>query len=131
MRKYLKYALTLVIGIAVGLSACLVAYYLTGNTLFEKTVGRIGGAETTAPADAENDELISYAWKILGYIKEGDYDALSKVVHPEYGARFFSLRHDHPLHPINASQRRRSPPSGMTTTSMCGGNMTAAAIPSS
>jgi hypothetical protein len=89
MRKFLKYALILVIGIAAGLSACLAVYYFSGDVLFEKTVGRSdGAAKAAAPADAANDELITYAYRILGYIKEGDYNALSQVIHPEYGVVF-------------------------------------------
>ena len=88
MRKFLIRALTLVIGIAVGLSACLAAYYFTDGELLEKTVGKSGGAESALPADAANDALISYASRILRYFKESDYEALSKVIHPEYGVVF-------------------------------------------
>ena len=88
MRKFLKCALFLVAGIAVGLAASLAVYHFSGEMLFEKTVGRSDGAAAAAPADAVNDELIAYAYRILGDIREGDYAALSKAVHPEYGVVF-------------------------------------------
>jgi len=36
----------------------------------------------------DNAELSAFAYKILDYIKAGDYNALSHVVHPEHGIMF-------------------------------------------
>lgn len=89
MKRIFTYVLLIVIGIAVGLSAALATYYVSGDKLFESILGSRAKAETTSlGADATSAELTEYAFKILGYIKEGNYDALSQVVHPEYGVVF-------------------------------------------
>lgn len=89
MRKFLTYMLLLIIGVAVGLSAALAVYYVTGNKIFENLLGSRANTETVLiSAEATNAELTDYAFKILGYIKAEDYEALSLVVHPEYGVVF-------------------------------------------
>ena len=87
LRKFLKNVLLLVIGIVVGLMACLTTYYVSGGIIFEKTVGS-RSMPASARAEATNAELSAYAYKILAYIKAGDYETLSQVVHPEFGVVF-------------------------------------------
>lgn len=81
--------LLLVIGIAVGLAASLAVYYVSGHTIFDSILGISAKPETVlVDTGVENAELTEFAFDILGYIKAGDYDALSQVVHPEYGVVF-------------------------------------------
>ncbi len=89
LRKSITYVLFVFIGIAVGLAISLTAYYVTGKTLFADLLGMRARPETTALiSGANNAELTDYAYEILGYIRAGDYDALSRNVHPEYGVIF-------------------------------------------
>lgn len=89
MKKFFTYTLLVVIGIAVGLTASLANYYLTGNVLFKNILGASSKPDTEAMhTDGTNAELMEYAYDILGYIKAGDYAALSQAVHPEYGVVF-------------------------------------------
>jgi hypothetical protein len=81
--------LLIVVGIALGLAASLTAYFLSGGALFEKTVGSRSRPEAVIiDSGATNAELTEYAYKVLDYIKAENYDALSQVVHPEYGVVF-------------------------------------------
>lgn len=81
--------LFIVIGIAVGLAASLAVYYVSGHMIFDSILG-IGSKPETVLIDTgvENAELTEFAFEILGYIKADDYDALSQVVHTEYGVVF-------------------------------------------
>jgi hypothetical protein len=89
LRKSITYVLLVIAGIAVGVAAFLAAYYVTGDRLFEKAAATGNRAEAPAvKADVTNAELTQYAYKILDYIKQGDYESLSQVVHPEYGTVF-------------------------------------------
>jgi hypothetical protein len=89
LKKFFIYMLLTVAGIAVGLSAALAAYYFSGGNIFENILGsRTKNVTASISTDATNAELTEYAFKILGYIKTGDYNALSQVVHPEYGVVF-------------------------------------------
>lgn len=89
LRKFFTYILLLIIGIAVGLASSLAVYYVSGHTVFDSVLG-IGAKPETVFFDTGvgNAELTEFAFDILGYIKAGDYGALSKVVHPEYGVVF-------------------------------------------
>jgi hypothetical protein len=89
MKKVFTYMLFVILGIAVGLGISVTVYYVTGHTLFANLLGTRAKHETPSlSVGANNAELTGYAYEILGYIKEGDYDALSQVVHPEYGVIF-------------------------------------------
>jgi hypothetical protein len=81
--------LFVIIGIAIGLAISLTVYYVSGNSLFAHLLGSRAKPEPISiSSDASNAELTNYAFEILGYIKAGDYQALSRGVHPEYGVIF-------------------------------------------
>lgn len=89
MKKFVTYVLLVISGIVVGLAASLAVYYVSGNDVFEYVLGNRTNTETVSiSAGATNAEITEYAFKILGYIKTGDYEALSQAVHPEYGVVF-------------------------------------------
>ncbi len=81
--------LLVVVGLAVGIAATVAVYYFSGEA-FNKNVSSDNSVETEAPNSltVSNAELTAYAFSILNYIKSEDYEALSKVVHPEYGVVF-------------------------------------------
>jgi hypothetical protein len=81
--------LLIFIGAAAGLAASLAVYYVAGNEFYDSILGTGAKTETVSVnSGAANAELTEYAFEILGYIKSEDYDALSQVVHPEYGLVF-------------------------------------------
>lgn len=87
MKKIYKYILLIFIGIAIGISAALAAFNVSGGKLFETVLGN-RSEYVPISADATSAELTEYAFRILESIKSGDYGALSKVIHPEYGVVF-------------------------------------------
>ena len=89
LRKNWISLLLVVIGLAVGILAALAAFYFGGDDLYNKVYGdHKNNDHTTLDQPASNADLTAYAFEILGYIKQGDYDALAGVVHPEYGVVF-------------------------------------------
>ena len=89
LKKFFTYLLLILIGVALGVSASLGTYYISGDVLFKKTVGTRSGTEIVSiKADATNAELTEYANKVLKFIKAGDYGDLSHVIHPGYGVVF-------------------------------------------
>jgi hypothetical protein len=71
------------VGVIAGILIAGVVYATTGFSVF----GRITGSPT-ASSDAGNAALIAKAYGIIGNIWDGDFAALSQVVHPEYGVVF-------------------------------------------
>ncbi|MEL4106813.1 hypothetical protein AAFA46_08270 [Oscillospiraceae bacterium WX1] len=90
MKKIFRSLLLVLLGVAVGITASLASYYISGDTVFKKIIGSGGGLYDSAPirTDASNAELKAYADRILEDIKSADYEALSQVIHPEYGLVF-------------------------------------------
>lgn len=89
MKKVLTVLLLIVLGIAIGLSASLASYYFTGDRIFYSILGtRVRTEAISIGTDASNAELTDYAYTILGYLKDGDYELLKEQVHPEYGLCF-------------------------------------------
>jgi len=70
-------------GVIVGIFIPRVIYELTGFSLF-------GGAQSSIVSveDAENADITMLAYTVLDYIRDEDYRALSRVVHPEFGVVF-------------------------------------------
>ena len=75
--------LMIISGIIAGILIAGALYALTGFSVF-------GGAQskTVSVEDAENVEMTTLAYRILEYIRDDDYAALSNVVHPEFGVVF-------------------------------------------
>ncbi len=89
LRKFITYALLVCAGVAVGAAAFLAVCYVNEDKLFYQLVGARSPAEEISPqVEATNAELTQFAYKVLDYIKNGDYAGLSEVVHPEYGVVF-------------------------------------------
>lgn len=70
-------------GVIAGVIIASALFVATGFSIF----GKIHN-EPKTPVDSDNSELITLAYRVLGYIKDGDFDALSKTVHPEFGVVF-------------------------------------------
>jgi hypothetical protein len=88
LRKMLRRALPAVAGLVLGAAALLAAMYLTGGRFLADMPGFVWAP---TPGDAEqihNSELIEKAYAVLDDIKNGDYGALARSVHPEYGVIF-------------------------------------------
>lgn len=88
LKKIFKYVLLIIVGFAIGISAALAAFYVSGGKLFETVLGSRPEENMPISADATSTELTAYAFRILESIKSGNYGALSKVIHPEYGVVF-------------------------------------------
>ncbi len=89
LKKALTSILLIITGIALGAAASLAVYYFTGDTYFIDIVGNRAKTDTVSlSADATSAELTEFAFDILGYIKIKDFDALSQIVHPEFGVVF-------------------------------------------
>lgn len=75
--------LFILIGVIVGIMISSILYVMTGYSLFSR-------ASTIQPSAVEtsNAELTELAYTVLGYISHGDYHALSRITHPEFGVVF-------------------------------------------
>ena len=71
------------IGVVIGIVISSLLYVTTGYSLF----GRDTDQQPSA-AGVSNAELTELAYNVLGYISNGNYSALSKVTHPEFGVVF-------------------------------------------
>ena len=83
MKKPLSYAVTILAGISAGILISGAIFAATGMTIFGKL-----RENPTSTAPVNSPELIALAYDILGYIRDGDNQALAGVVHPEYGVVF-------------------------------------------
>jgi len=83
MKKPFKTFLMICSGVIAGAVIVSAVYVLTGFPLS-------GGAKTKSvyAEDAENADIIMLAFSVLGHIRDGDFDALSAIVHPEFGVVF-------------------------------------------
>ena len=89
LKKFWISLLLIVIGLAIGASAIFAVFYFGGDDIYIKLIGtQTKDGQEKVGLTASNAELTSYAFEILGYIKTEDYEALSEVVHPEYGVVF-------------------------------------------
>jgi len=70
-------------GFVAGVLIASLIYSLTGFSLF----GRAGD-KPSASVDSDNAELTALAYGVLEYIRDGDYQALSRVAHPDFGVVF-------------------------------------------
>ena len=79
IKKYLFPIAMILCGIIAGALIISAIYTFTGFSVF-------GSAQRkTASADADNADMTMLAYRVLEYVKDDDYVALSHVVHPEYG----------------------------------------------
>jgi len=71
------------IGVIFGIVISNVLYLTTDYVLFSKTKSQ------PAPAgETDNAKLTALAYTVLGHIDTGDYLALSRIAHPEFGVVF-------------------------------------------
>jgi hypothetical protein len=83
LKKHFRYALSILAGVAVGIVISSALYVMTGFSLF--------GESNENPAsygEMDNAKLAELAFDTLELIRDGDYAALSRVAHPEYGVVF-------------------------------------------
>jgi len=80
MKKSLPYIICILIGLAVGIIVTGAIYAMTGFSIFGRA-----SEKPTSSTEVDNAELVALAYQILEYIRDGDYTALSSVVHSEYG----------------------------------------------
>ena len=83
MKKPLASALPIVAGVVAGILIAGVIFATTGFSIF----GRIRDNPTSS-AQVHNTELTALSYSIINHIKDGDFQALSLVAHPEYGVVF-------------------------------------------
>ena len=83
MKKLLTCALLLLIGLVAGAAIMYTIHYLTDTSPLE-----CAHEGNTATADTDNAELTALAFEVLGYIRDGDYQGLSRFAHPEFGVVF-------------------------------------------
>ncbi|MDR1589266.1 MAG: hypothetical protein LBS51_03635 [Oscillospiraceae bacterium] len=88
LKKAVKRALPAAAGFILGAAALLAALYVTGGVLLEEIPGFERTPGLDGEAQAQNSYLVEKAYDILEVIKEGDYAALARSVHPEYGVVF-------------------------------------------
>jgi len=85
--KFLKRSLlnmSLIIVGAIGAIVALTVFSaITGYPIFGGVVD-----QPKPTTEANNEELTSLSYTVLGYIKNGDYNALSQIAHPEFGVVF-------------------------------------------
>ena len=75
--------LIIIAGIVAGVLLSGIIYTTTGFSLFGEY-----HEEALPASDMHNAELASLAYTVLEYIHDGDYNALAKITHPEYGIVF-------------------------------------------
>ena len=86
-----KRVLAIIIPFFAGVLAICIAISLTGGRFVGFLPGVAYGDELhigSIPVDASNSELVASAYKIVGYIKNGEYEKLGKISHPESGVLF-------------------------------------------
>jgi len=83
VKSPLSRALSILAGVVAGILIWSVIYASTGFTMFS------GARENpTSTPHLSNAELTALSYRVLNYIKAGDYEALSRLVHPELGVVF-------------------------------------------
>ena len=71
------------LAVIAGILICSAIFTTTGFSIFN---GILEKPETTS--GGSNAELVTLAYNVLGYLDDGDYNALSTIAHPEYGIVF-------------------------------------------
>jgi len=95
LKKSFPKIVILLIGIVVGLVTSSVFFQTTGLRPFGER------DHTPAPTDMAHAELTALAFDVLEYISDSDFEALSRIVHPDFGVVFS------PSATINLSTNRR------------------------
>lgn len=70
---------------------CLLAGFITASVIFAVTGFSLFGLAPEKPlesAGVSNAELSALAYDVLDHIRDGDFAALSRVVHPDFGVVF-------------------------------------------
>ena len=80
LKRAFPHVLLILICVTVGFIIASIIFAATGSSLFRRTPGK-----TVTSADLSNAELTSLAFGVLEYIRDGDYLAMSSIVHPDYG----------------------------------------------
>lgn len=90
MKKLITYLLLLFIGVLLGTALSIGVYYFSGDQIFQDVLGiKISDNEPMAAGDhATSAELTEYAYQIMEYIRDQDFESLSEAVHPEFGVVF-------------------------------------------
>ena len=71
-------------GVIAGIFISIAMYMLTGFSFFDS----IEHKKVIPSGEAQNADVTVLAYTVLGYIRDDDYLALSRVVHPEFGVVF-------------------------------------------
>lgn len=77
-----RFALVL-IGLIVGVASASLIFSTTGFSIF----GDLRDKTPTA-ADISNAQLTSLAFEVLEHIRDGDFEAIARVAHPDFGVVF-------------------------------------------
>lgn len=83
MKKSVSYVAAVLIGVVAGVLISGAIFLTTGMTIFGKS-----GDSPAVRADVDGQELGALAYSVLCYINRGDFEALSGLIHPEFGVVF-------------------------------------------
>lgn len=78
-----RYILVVILGIIAGVVSSNVIFSTTGFSLF--------GVHSENPpsyAGMDNADLAALAFEVLEYIRDGDFEALAEITHPDFGVVF-------------------------------------------
>ena len=83
MKKPVSCVLCIIAGVIVGFVIAGVVYAATGFSLFKEE-----REKPIVSSKTGNTQLAEVALRVVGIIKDGDYEALSLIAHPEFGVVF-------------------------------------------
>ena len=83
LKKIFPLTVSILFGVIAGVLLSSAVYAATGFSLFERS-----REKPLSVHNVNNAELSALAYSVLESIKEGDYAALSRIAHPEYGILF-------------------------------------------
>lgn len=83
LKKVKIIIITAIFGSVAGILISSLLYVTTGFSLFGQPAVRPPASE-----DIDNAQLVSLAFSVLDFIKDSDFDALSKIAHPDFGVVF-------------------------------------------
>jgi hypothetical protein len=83
MKRPFSHVLSILIGAIAGVVVSSAVFAFTGFSVFGSAPEK-----EPPPSSANNAELTELAYNVLRHIKDGDFNALSNAVHPEFGVVF-------------------------------------------
>jgi len=89
LRRVIVLLLCVVLGILLGASVVFAAAEISGSDIMDRPSDESPLVSPVLPdTQASNEEIVSLAMEIVGYIKQRNYGMLSQYVHPALGVTF-------------------------------------------